>query len=159
MQAWGGLSLGNVNTGGNFTQLYPSWVDAGSVAPGIALRRGPTEGAIGRMEVVPAAGVGGVFELWDAAGLLVGTNNANAGVLLTDAFIASEAAAKRARCIWRIDFAGALDGSNKLLGVRLAFTKGLVARYVQAATPGTNAVTINLVVDGGFRVWQGGIPE
>jgi hypothetical protein len=159
-QAWGGISLGNVNTGGALTQLYPNWLQAGSASAGVKTRRRPNEGVISRMEVVPAAGIGGVFELWDLAGTLTGTNQVNSAASITNAFLLAEQARTppRARLIWSVDFSGDLDGVNKLLGVRVVFARGLAARYIQAATPGTNIVTINMVVDGGYQLWEGELP-
>lgn len=159
-QAWGGISQGNVNAGGALRQLYPNWVQAGSGAAGVQTRRRSNEGVITRMEVVPASGVGGVFQLWDLAGQLTGTSDVNTGTAITNAFLNEELARTppRARLIWSVDFSGTLDGSNKLLGVRVVFTRGLACRYVQSDAPGTNLVTINLVVDGGYQLWEGELP-
>jgi hypothetical protein len=110
------------------------------------------------MEVVPQNGVGGVFELWDLAGELSGSNNVNSATSITNAFLLAAITAKTARLLWKVDFSGDLDGSNKLLGVRTVFTRGLVARYVQSDAAGTNTVLINLVVDGGYQLWEGEIP-
>lgn len=158
MQAWGGLALTNVNTGGVLTQLYPNWLQSGSASAGIQTRRRPNEGVLGRMEVVPQSGVGGVFELWDMSGQYSGANDVNAAASMTNAYLLAEIAAKRARLVWQVDFSGDLDGSNKLLGVRTVFARGLAARYVQSDPAGTNTVLINLVVDGGYQLWEGEIP-
>lgn len=159
-QAWGGIVLTNVNTSGVLTQLYPNWLQAGSASAGVQTRRRPNEGVITRMEVVPSAGVGGVFELWDLAGTLTGTSQVNSATSITNAFLLAEQARTppRARLIWSVDFSGDLDGVNKLLGVRVVFARGLAARYTEPAAAGTNAVTINLVVDGGYQLWEGELP-
>lgn len=159
-QAWGGITQTNVNTGGVLTQLYPNWLQAGASGAGVLTRRRPNEGVITRMEVVPASGIGGVFELWDMAGTLTGTNQVNSATSITNAFLLAEQAKSppRARLLWSVDFNGSLEGANKLLGVRVVFARGLVARYTQVAAPGTNSVTINLVVDGGYQLWEGELP-
>jgi len=159
-QAWGGIALTNVNASGALTQLYPNWLQAGSASVGVLTRRRPNEGVISRLEVVPATGIGGVFELWDMAGTLTGTSQVNSATSITNAFLVAEQARTppRARLLWSIDFSGALEGANKLLGVRVVFARGLVARYTQADTVGTRSVTLNLVVDGGYQLWEGEIP-
>ena len=159
-QAWGGIALTNVNAGGALTQLYPNWLQAGSAAAGVLTRRRPNEGVISRLEVVPATGIGGVFELWDMAGTLSGTNQVNSATSMTNAFLVAEQARTppRARLLWSLDFSGALEGANKLLGVRVVFARGLVARYTQSDAVGTRSVTLNLVVDGGYQLWEGEIP-
>lgn len=158
MQAWGGIEIDNVNDGGVLTQLYPNWVAAGSGSAGIQRRRRPNEGVLGRMEVVPATGVGGTFELWDIAGELTGTNDVSAGNTLTNAFLTAEIAAGRARLLWKVDFSGDLEGSNKMIGIRNVFARGLAARYVQSDTPGDHQVLLNMSVDGGYQVWDGEVP-
>ena len=160
MQAWGGISLTNVNAGGSLTQLYPNFVPAGSgVSPNAVLtRRCPTDGVLGRAEFVPSSGVGGTLELYDIAGELTGTNDVNAGTTMTNAYLSAALAAGRAHLLWKTDFAGTLTGSDKLLGVRVVFARGLAARFIQSDAPGTNTLVINIVCAGGFRLYEGNLP-
>lgn len=163
MQAWGGVSIDNVAaSAGDLTQLYPNFLQAGiGTDPTLVLtRRRPNEGVIGRIEVVPEVGVGGTLEIWDVAGELTGTNDVNAGTTITDAYLQTAITAKKARLLWTVTFDGDSSATNKIFGTRTVFVAGLAARYTNPVeTAGTVSVDINLVVDGGYQLWEGNLPE
>jgi hypothetical protein len=112
------------------------------------------EGALERCDIYPDDAVGGVFELWDVAGLASGaSNNVNTGNVLTNAYLVAEQAANRAKCVWTVGFKGDTGLTTKTLATRVPFRYGLAGRFVDiTAAPGTNSIIINILAAGGFRV-------
>ena len=157
MQAWGPSTLVNTTSIGDYKQLFPSFVTAGTGASTMGTeRRKCTEGVLYRIDIDPADAVGGYFELWDVAGKPYGaSNNIDTGTALTAAYLAAEQAAGRARLIWRTDFKGDAGLTTKTFATRVPFTFGLAGRYVNDVDPlGTKTIYANIVAEGGYSKYS-----
>lgn len=155
MHSFGDVNLTNVATGGDFTQIYPDTVVAGSGSlASQTMRRYPSPGVLYRCEINPSGSVGGIFELWDIAGESQGgANNVDTGTAMTAAYLAAKVAKKEARLLWRIDFKGDSGLNNKSFGTRTLFLRGLAGRYINDLdTVGSKAIGLNIIAEGGFRV-------
>jgi hypothetical protein len=152
-QAWGPTTVLNGAATDALTQLFPSFVSAGvaTVAAG-AERRKTTEGVLYRIDIDPADGVGGYFELWDLGGRPYGaTDNINTGTDVTDAYLVSETAQGRARLIWRTDFKGDSGLTTKTFATTTPFMFGLAGRFVNIVdVAGTKSVYVNIIAEGGY---------
>lgn len=157
-QAWGGLSLTNVQADGSLTQLFPENVGTQTGTGTGALRRGACEGVLRRAEVWPDDQVGGFLELWDISGVTTGaSNNVSSGNTLTNAYLLEQKAKGKARLVWRIGFKGDDAYSSKVLNGHVSFLRGLAARFVGTnLVDGQDSIQLNLVVDGGYRVFSVG---
>lgn len=155
MQPWSPISVTNTTATGDLTQMFPSFVAAGtgSSAAGTE-RRSCTEGVLYRCDIDPSDAVGGYFELWDVCGVPYGaTNNIDTGTTLTNAFLVAEQDANRARMIWRTSFKGDSGLTTKTFATRVTFNRGLAGRYVNIVdAAGSKGVTVNIVAEGGYRV-------
>jgi len=154
MVPWSPVLVANGAATDNLTQLFPSFVTAGSGATTMGTeRRSCTEGVLYRCDIDPSDAVGGYFELWDVCGRPYGaSNNIDTGTALTNAYLVSEQAAGRARMIWRTDFKGDSGLTTKTFATRVPFNRGLAGRYVNIVdAAGSKNVTVNIVAEGGYR--------
>lgn len=155
MQSFGNVTISNVATGGDLTQLYPDNVVAGSGSTASQTsRRYPSGGVLYRVEINPKDAVGGIFELWDLAGESQGaSNNVDTGTAMTAAYLASKIARGKAKLLWTIDFKGDSGLNNKVFGVRVVYSQGLAGRYINDLDAvGSKLLALNIVSEGGFRV-------
>jgi hypothetical protein len=166
MQSWGGITLLNTSTEvspanttptGPLTQLYPGFLQSGSAIPGFNdTRRRPTDGCLHRFEINPQGAIGGTLELWDISGEQAGASDVNSLTSITPAYLATQVANKKAKLLWTITFDGDDSATNKILGTKLFFAYGLAARWSNPIeVAGSASVTINAIVDGGYRLWEG----
>lgn len=156
MMPWGRIEIDNVAADGNLTQLFPEYVTPGTGATTQGnLVRKAVDGVLHRCEISQSDANGGTLELWDIAGQFTGaSNNTNTGTALTDAYLAAEKAAGRARLIWRVDFKGDVGNTSKIFQQRTTIMHGLAARYiliVGAPDPiiaGDTSITLNIEATG-----------
>ena len=141
------ITLEDVTSTGNLTQLYPSWVSAGAVPPGSpsAEIRMPTQGFLRAAQVKTDGSNGGYVEIWDINGLDAGADVSSLTVI-TNAQLVAMQAAGLAKCLWNQNFTATSGASTpSIFGKQVM--RGLAARFVGAA----GEITLNLDVEGGYR--------
>lgn len=118
--------------------------------------RQPSAGRTNRVEVVPVSGIGGIFELWDIAGVLLDDSGFNEDVArgnnITQGYLNSKILESKAKQLWRVEFKGDGAYTPKVLGNPVTFSFGLAARYLVPTSIVSDApkCKINLICEGGF---------
>jgi len=150
MEPWAPITITAVaDANGAMTQLFPSWVSAGSgsTAAGTEVRR-PAPGVLFRVSVITTDAAGGTIEIWDVAGEAEGAqNNSDTGTALSAAYVAAKVTAHKGKMLWKQNFKGDAGSRSAIFASHVPFLQGLAARYINAA--GTS-VELSLVVDGGY---------
>lgn len=128
-------------------QLYPAWAAAGT-NPATATNgqqiRTPIEGILFSLQLMTDGTNSGILELYDISGIEIGADVSSA-TAITDTQLDAAITAGKAKLIYNQNF---LSSPTVPLGLGYAaFQKGLAARAVGA----TGTVTLNLVVEGGYR--------
>lgn len=141
------ITLEDVTSTGNVTQLYPSWVSAGAVPPGSpsAQIRMPTPCFVRSAQIKTDGANGGYIELWDVNGLDAGADVSSLNVI-TDTQLDALATAGLAKLLWDQNFTATSGASTPTMIGKQAM-RGLAARFVGAA----GQITLNIEVEGGYR--------
>jgi hypothetical protein len=151
MEAWSPITINKVNDDtGDLTALFPPSCAAETPAGTTAgsLRRKSTAGCLYRVEVVTTDAAGGIIEIWDIDGLSEGANNnTSTGSAMTNTYKNSKVTLKQAKLLWKQNFKGDAASRAAIFQGNLPFTRGLAARYINAA--GTSVI-VNIVADGGY---------
>ncbi len=145
------IDLTAVAATGNLQQLYPVWAPVGTAiavaVPGNQIRK-PTEGYVGGMQIKTDNSNAGYIEVWDLNGADAGADVSSLAVVTNAQLVILQALGK-AKLIWNQNFT-ATSGASTPASFGKKFVHGLAARFVNAGP--TGACTINIDVDGGFRL-------
>ncbi len=134
---------------GDLKQLFPSWCPTGTnpavAVPGDQIRK-PTEGFMRAAQVKTDGTNGGYVEIWDVTGFDLGLDMSS-GTAITNTQLTSLITLGKAKKIWDQNFT-ATSGASTPSAFGKQFVHGLAARFVS----GAGACTLNLDVEGGFRL-------
>lgn len=128
------------------TALVPPWMAAGTGlnTPGTERRR-QMSGTIHRLEVFTESVAGGVLEIWDVEG------DIDQSLQITNAHLAAEITAGRARLIYSQQIAGSAGAQKYGFATPTTVSRGLAARWKEA---GGDPCKLNVTVDGTFVYTQ-----
>jgi hypothetical protein len=145
-QAWSGNSLTFGTATGDLTQLFPTWMATGvakaSAVNGDLIRK-PTGGVLDFIQIQTDGTNGGIIEIWDINGEMIGANVSSA-TAITNAQLVLLQAQGKAKLLYSQNFTATAGAATPAAAGRV-FSFGLAARFVAAA----GACSLNLNVNGG----------